>query len=74
MGKIQKNIENENQNLVCAIILHWGYEVLKHNFIKNRRKWTLNSKDGKGGEAQLVKPNKDSYPLNSLQNGSTQVK
>ena len=27
MGKILKIIENENQNLVCAIILHWRAEI-----------------------------------------------
>ena len=46
----------------CAINFYTGeYEVLKHNFIKNRQKLTPNSKNDKYCEARLVNSNKDPY-------------
>ncbi len=38
MGKIEKLIENENQNLVCAIILHWIYKNFETQFYQKQTK------------------------------------
>ena len=77
MGKIEKLIENEriktSYTMYVQSFYTGGFETL---FYQNRQKWTLNSKDDKYFEVQLLKSNKGSLfnPLSSLPNGSTQVK